>query len=159
MCSKNIRKAIIGELVRQKNIPEDLITRIQEYTDHSFLKMHKKMISSLEQEYYTYNYYLYHHALAPWIFGDEDNYWSSVKNEYSTYDEFCDDIKTLFENHHNDLLEELEEANDKDSLLVKNNSYYKVLFERRYTSESEYLQKWLINLTWHDIYTTLSVGY
>ena len=159
MCSKNIRKAIIGELVRQKNIPEDLITTIQEYTDESYLQMHKKMISSLEQEYYTHHYYLYHYALAPWIFGDEDNYWSSVKNEYSSYGEFCDDIKTLFEKHYYDLLEELEEATDEDSLLVKNNSYYKVLFETRYRCESEYLQKWLINFTWHDIYTTLSVGY
>ena len=48
MCSKNMYKTIVCDLVKQNNIPEDLIITIYEYADDTFLKMHKKMILSFE---------------------------------------------------------------------------------------------------------------
>jgi hypothetical protein len=149
MCSKNICKDIVGELVRQNNIPEDLITTIHEYADDTFLKMHKKVISSLKQEYANYIYYFYNYALAPWILGDEDEHWKSMRGYYSNYGEFFDDIDNSFDNHYFALTEEIEVAKDERSLLIKKNPFYKIFFEIHFTIESVMLCEELVHSAWY----------
>ena len=149
MCSKNMYKAIVCDLVRQKNIPEDLIRTIYEYTDDTFLKMHKKMILSLEQEYASYIYYFYNYALAPWILGDEDEHWTLMRTYYSNYAEFYDDIDNSFDNHYFALTEEIEVANDESSLLLRKNPFYKVFFEIHFTTESVILCEELVHRAWY----------
>tara|TARA_B110000483_G_scaffold239744_1_gene318884 strand:- start:7203 stop:7655 length:453 start_codon:yes stop_codon:yes gene_type:complete len=150
MCSKNMCKAIVGKLVRQNNIPEDLIITIYEYADDTFLKRHKKMILSLEQEYASYIYYFYNYALAPWIIGNESEHWKSMSVYYSNYSDFYDDIDNSFDNHYFALTEEIEVAKDEQSLLIKKNPFYKVMFEIHFTFESIMLCEELVHSAWNN---------
>ena len=142
-------KAIIYQLARQQNIPEDLIKVIYEFVDETFINNHKKMVLMLKEQYDSYNYFFYNYALTPWISGDQDVHWKEMREYYTNFYDFYNDIDNTFDEHYCALRKEVKETSNEFLLAIIKNPFYKVFFEKHFIIESVILCEEVVRSAWN----------